>query len=137
MMSQPRALVIDDSRVARAMVTRALAGLYEISQADCAEAALETLDTLAGSDPFALVVVDWNMPGMTGVEFVRQLRMSDSYADVKVLMITTEVETQGVITALEAGVDEYLMKPFSRAAVLEKLALLGLPCDEFGTTSVD
>ncbi|MDQ1319507.1 MAG: hypothetical protein QG655_750 [Actinomycetota bacterium] len=52
-------------------------------------------------------------------------------------MITTEVETQGVITALEAGVDEYLMKPFSRAAVLEKLALLGLPCDEFGTTSVD
>jgi two-component system chemotaxis response regulator CheY len=137
MMSQPRALVIDDSRVARAMVTRALAGLYEISQADCAEAALETLDTLAGSDPFALVVVDWNMPGMTGVEFVRQLRMSDSYADVKILMITTEVETQGVITALEAGVDEYLMKPFSRAAVLEKLALLGLPCDEFGTTSVD
>lgn len=137
MMSQPRALVIDDSRVARAMVTRALAGLYEISQADCAEAALKTLDTLAGSDPFALVVVDWNMPGMTGVEFVRQLRMSDSYADVKVLMITTEVETQGVITALEAGVDEYLMKPFSRAAVLEKLALLGLPCDEFGTTSVD
>ncbi|MDQ1319447.1 MAG: two-component system, chemotaxis family, chemotaxis protein CheY [Actinomycetota bacterium] len=85
MMSQPRALVIDDSRVARAMVTRALAGLYEISQADCAEAALETLDTLAGSDPFALVVVDWNMPGMTGVEFVRQLRMSDSYADVKIL----------------------------------------------------
>lgn len=137
MMSQPRALVIDDSRVARAMVTRALAGLYEISQADCAEAALKTLDTLAGSDPFALVVVDWNMPGMTGVEFVRQLRMSDSYADVKILMITTEVETQGVITALEAGVDEYLMKPFSRAAVLEKLALLGLPCDEFGTTSVD
>jgi len=137
MMLQPRALVIDDSRVARAMVTRALAGLYEISQADCAEAALETLDTLAGSDPFALVVVDWNMPGMTGVEFVRQLRMSDSYADVKILMITTEVETQGVITALEAGVDEYLMKPFSRAAVLEKLALLGLPCDEFGTTSVD
>ncbi|HPY23819.1 MAG TPA: response regulator [Mycobacterium sp.] len=136
-MLQPRALVIDDSRVARAMVTRALAGLYEISQADCAEAALETLDTLAGSDPFALVVVDWNMPGMTGVEFVRQLRMSDSYADVKILMITTEVETQGVITALEAGVDEYLMKPFSRAAVLEKLALLGLPCDEFGTTSVD
>jgi two-component system chemotaxis response regulator CheY len=134
MASQPRALIVDDSRVARAMVTRALSGIYEITQAESAEAALETL---TDSDPFALVVVDWNMPGMTGVEFVRQLRMSDSYADLKILMITTEVETQGVITALDAGVDEYLMKPFSSAAVLEKLALLDLPCDEFGPTSVD
>lgn len=134
MSSRPRALIVDDSRVARVMVTRALSGSYDVAQADSAESALELL---ADSEPFVLLVVDWNMPGMTGVEFVRRLRMSGEYADLKILMITTEVEERAVMTALDAGVDEYLMKPFSRQAVLEKLDLLDLPCDDRGADSVD
>lgn len=121
---RPRALIVDDSRVARAMIARALGDVYDISQADSAEAGLLALND---SDPCALLVVDWNMPGMTGVEFVRRLRTSGVYPELKILMITTEVEAEGMVEALDAGVDEYLMKPFGRDAVLEKLALLGLP----------
>lgn len=128
--TQPRALIVDDSRVARAMVSRALSGIYDITQAGSAEMGLEALD---GSEPFELLVVDWNMPGMTGVEFVRQLRTSGAYPDLKILMITTEVEADAMSAAMDAGVDEYLMKPFVREAVLEKLALLDLPCEESGT----
>lgn len=134
MTSKPRALIIDDSRVARVMIAGALNALYDVTQAESAEAAL---DALVDADPFELVVVDWNMPGMTGVEFVRQVRMSGAYPDLKILMITTEVEAQGVLMALDAGVDEYLMKPFSREAVLEKLALLDLPCQDFGPNPLD
>lgn len=130
MTSRPRALIVDDSRVARAMIARALGGVYEVGQADSAETGLRALNDSA---PLALLVVDWNMPGMTGVEFVRELRDSGAYPDLKILMITTEVEAEGMITALDAGVDEYLMKPFCREAVLAKLALLGLPFDESGT----
>lgn len=130
----PRALVVDDSRVARAMVMRALGGLYDVTQAASAEAALTVL---ANSDPFLLAIIDWNMPGMTGVELARKLRESDDYANLRIVMITTEVEAEGVIEALDAGVDEYLMKPFDRDSLLEKLALLDLPCDDAGTNSVD
>ncbi len=122
--NQPRALVVDDSRVARAMIVRALSGIYDISQAGSAEAGFEVLK---GAETFALLVVDWNMPGITGVEFVRQLRASGAYENLKILMVTTEVEGESMCVALDAGVDEYLMKPFVREAVLEKLALLGLP----------
>jgi len=130
MSSQPRALIVDDSRVARAMIARALSGIYDITQAESAEVGLEAL---TASEPFVVLLVDWNMPGMTGVEFVRQLRTSGAYADLKILMITTEVQAEGMSAALDAGVDEYLMKPFGREAVLEKLALLDLPCQESGT----
>ncbi len=124
---QPRALIVDDSRVARAMIARALDGAYEIEQADCAEAGLETL---ASSEAFAVLIVDWNIPGMSGVEFVRELRKSGKHPDLKILMITTEVEGDSVGIALDAGVDEYLMKPFVTASVLEKLAILELPVEK-------
>lgn len=127
---QPRALIVDDSRVARAMIARALDGVYEIEQADCAEAGLETL---ASSEAFAVLIVDWNMPGMSGVEFVRELRQSGKYPELKILMVTTEVEGEALGLALEAGVDEYLMKPFVMESVLEKLAILDLPLEKAGT----
>ena len=125
--ARPRALIVDDSRVARAMIARALGGIYEMEQADCAEAALVAL---ASEKAFDVMLVDWNMPGQTGVELVEQIREAGHFPNLKILMITTEVETESVSTALDKGVDEYLMKPFVREAVLEKLSLLGLPCSE-------
>lgn len=123
--AQPRALVVDDSRVARAMIARALSGIYDITQAASAE---EGFAILTSSEPFVLLVADWNMPGMSGVEFVRQLRSSGDFEDLKILMVTTEVEAAAMSAAMDAGVDEYLMKPFVRESVLEKLDILGLPC---------
>jgi len=69
--------------------------------------------------------VDWNMPVMDGLEMLKQLR-SDGFACVKVMMVTTEAENDFIIRALDAGADEYMMKPFDGEALTEKLALMDL-----------
>jgi two-component system chemotaxis response regulator CheY len=81
---------------------------------------------LHGDLSFEVALVDWNMPVMDGLEMLRQLR-ADGFRDLKVMMVTTEAENDYIIRALEAGADEYLMKPFDDTALDEKLAMLGLP----------
>jgi two-component system chemotaxis response regulator CheY len=69
--------------------------------------------------------VDWNMPVMDGLDMLKQLR-AEGFSDLKVMMVTTEAENEFILRALDAGADEYLMKPFDDQALNEKLALLGL-----------
>jgi len=69
--------------------------------------------------------VDWYMPVMDGLEMLRQLR-AQGFDGMKVLMVTTEAENDFITRALDAGADEYLMKPFDEEALNEKLAMLGL-----------
>jgi two-component system chemotaxis response regulator CheY len=118
-----RALIVDDSRFARGY----LRGLLEQKGIECEEAADgETgLDRLLDGAPFDLVLVDWIMPGMNGLEMLKQLR-AKGFAGIKVMMVTTAAENDFIVSALEAGADEYLMKPFDDAALFEKLAILGL-----------
>jgi len=71
-------------------------------------------------------MVDWNMPEMDGFEFLRRVRSESEYDEVRIMMVTTESEMSQVQVALEAGANEYLMKPFDREALLEKLLLLGI-----------
>ena len=68
------------------------------------------------------------MPGLSGLEFVQAVRAQPDLAEVRLMMVTTENERERVVEALEAGADEFLMKPFTVEAVREKLELLGLPC---------
>ena len=75
--------------------------------------------------PFDLVLLDWNMPVMNGLDMLIEMR-STGYDDAKVMMVTTEAENDFIVRALNAGADEYLMKPFDDEALTEKLALLGL-----------
>ena len=65
-------------------------------------------------------------PEMNGLEFVRSLRQDDSFKDVLVMMVTTETEATQMVSALDAGANEYLMKPFTREALVEKLDLLSV-----------
>ena len=74
---------------------------------------------------FDLALVDWNMPVMGGLEMLQHLR-AEGYGGMKVMMVTTEAENAYILRALDAGADEYLMKPFDDAALTEKLAMLGL-----------
>jgi two-component system chemotaxis response regulator CheY len=74
---------------------------------------------------FDLALIDWNMPAMNGLEMLRQMR-AEGYTDVKVMMVTTEAENEFILRALDAGADEYLMKPFDDKALDEKLVMLGL-----------
>ena len=118
-----RALIVDDSRFVREL----LRGLLEAKDIECEDAAdgRAGLDQLHSGPPFDLALVDWNMPEMNGLEMLRQLR-AEGYADLKVLMVTTEAENEFILRALDAGADEYLMKPFDDEALTDKLAMLGI-----------
>lgn len=95
---------------------------------DVAEAAngKEALAVLAASERPDLAVVDWNMPEMNGLDFIRALRTRREYDPVRVVMATTETEMTQVATALAAGANEYVMKPYPKDALRDKLVLLGL-----------
>lgn len=117
-----RALIVDDSRFVRDF----LRGLLEQKGIECEEApdGQAGLNHLHESDPFDLALLDWNMPIMDGLDMLKNMR-AEGYSDVKVMMVTTEAEDDFIIRSLDAGADEYLMKPFDDEALTEKLAMLG------------
>lgn len=118
-----RALVIDDSQAMRVMLGRMLRESgYEVMEAKDGREALECIKR-HGQPSIALV--DWNMPQMNGLDFVRAVRKELGDRNVLLMMVTTESETSQMVRALAAGANEYLMKPFTKDALLEKLALLG------------
>src|SRR5690242_20148636 len=119
-----RALVVDDSRAMRLILGRVLRDRwYDVSEAGDGREALDVL--VAGPLP-DVVLVDWNMPVMNGLELVQALRQDATYAGVRIVMVTTESEATHVMQAIEAGADEYLFKPFTPEAVADKLGMLGL-----------
>lgn len=120
-----RALVIDDSRTMRRIIARTLQGAgFDVVEAGDGQEALDCLK--AGPKP-ALACVDWNMPVMDGLSFVGAVRRRPEWRDITLMMITTtESEHSQIVRALAAGAHEYLIKPFTADALLEKLGLLGL-----------
>lgn len=118
-----RALIVDDSRFVRTF----LRGLLEEKGIHCEEApdGQSGLEQLHSAGLFDLALIDWNMPVLNGLEMLRTLR-AEGYAELKVMMVTTEAETEFITRALDSGADEYLMKPFDEEALTEKLAILGL-----------
>ena len=118
-----RALIVDDSRFVRGF----LRGMLEERGMECAEAGdgQAGLDQIRAGTAFDLALVDWNMPVMNGLEMLQGLR-AEGFGTVKVMMVTTEAENDFIIRALDAGADEYLMKPFDDEALGEKLVMLGL-----------
>ena len=118
-----RALVIDDSKSIRSILTRILSGVgFEVDEA---ANGLEAL-ALIKKEKVDLALVDWNMPDMDGCEFIQLVRKSNAHKDMRLIMVTTETAITKVAEALEAGADEYVMKPFSREVIIEKLALMGM-----------
>ena len=118
-----QALVVDDSATMRQILKEYLKKLgFGVTEAVNGREALDVLKGMATAD---LVLVDWNMPEMDGVSFVRAVRADPSYATLPLLMVTTNTELSQVSTALEAGANEYIMKPFTREMIREKLELLG------------
>jgi two-component system chemotaxis response regulator CheY len=118
----PRALVVDDARTVRRILKRILeeAG-YEAIEAENGH---DALAWLASGQTAQLVFVDWEMPEMNGIAFVRKVRENPAYRGVRIVMVTKETRLHNVKEALEAGADEYIMKPFTRDVVRDKLELL-------------
>jgi two-component system, chemotaxis family, chemotaxis protein CheY len=118
------ALVVDDSRAMRSILARLMTSLgFEVSQAGDGAEALAVLD--AGVRP-DVALVDWNMPVMDGLTFIKNVRARDDLRDMSLMMVTTESEHGQIVRALAAGAHEYVIKPFSDEVIAEKLALLGL-----------
>jgi two-component system, chemotaxis family, chemotaxis protein CheY len=126
-----KALVVDDSRAMRTILARMLHGVgYEVFEAENGQ---DAIAILRAQSPLKLVLVDWNMPVMNGIDFIRAVRTELGERNLPIMMVTTESETNQVVRALAAGANEYLMKPFTESGLIEKLTILGAvpdSCDE-------
>ena len=119
-----RALVVDDSKAIRRILGQMLESLrFEVQEASNGK---EALTIVTGEKPFEVALVDWNMPEMNGYELLCEIRKDSGYDNMRIMMVTTETEMSQVVKALEAGANEYVMKPFTKEMILEKLNLMGL-----------
>ena len=116
-------LVVDDSRVVRKVARKILEELE--FACDEAEDGRLAIDRCTAQMPDA-ILLDWNMPVMNGIEFLRELRHMDGGAAPKVVMCTTENDVERIKEALGAGANEYIMKPFDSDIIQSKFTLVGL-----------
>ena len=118
-----RALIIDDSRANRMVLQRMLKEFaFETVEA---ENALDAIWKLNRGEDIALITVDYNMPKMTGTQFVRVAREKRELDAIRILMITSENTPQRREEALQAGANEFLVKPFTKEMLAEKLTAIG------------
>lgn len=119
-----QALVVDDSKTIRLILRKYLGKIgFDVVEATDG---LEGIARLQEMSQASLVLVDWNMPNMSGVDFVRAVRAIRQYDSLPVVMVTTNTELDQIALALQAGANEYIMKPFTQDVIREKLGLLGL-----------
>ncbi|MBL4911018.1 MAG: chemotaxis response regulator CheY [Alteromonadaceae bacterium] len=114
-----KVLVVDDFSTMRRIVKNLLRdlGFTNISEADDGSTALPMLQ---GGD-FDFVVTDWNMPGMQGIDLLKAIRADESLAHLPVLLITAEAKKEQIVMAAQAGVNGYIVKPFTAATLKTKL----------------
>ena len=118
------ALVVDDSRAMRMIVGRIVTGLgFTVTEAGDGE---EALALLRGGLECNLALIDWNMPKMSGLELVTNIRAESRWNAIRVVMVTTESERHAILQAIAQGADEYVLKPFTPEALVEKLDLIGV-----------
>ena len=97
---------------------------YEVQEAANGREALEVIE--AGNSGVDLVLADWNMPEINGLDLLKRLRQNPALSSLAVVMVTTETEIEHIAEALEAGANEYVMKPFTPDILVEKLQLAGI-----------
>ena len=112
-------LIIDDFATMRRILKNILKqlGFKNLVEADDGTTALNILE----SQKIDLIISDWNMPKMTGLELLKKLRASTEYKKTPFLMVTAEAQKQNVIEAVQAGVSNYVVKPFTAEAISDKL----------------
>ena len=97
---------------------------FEVCEAANGREALEIIETEKSA--VTLVLADWNMPEINGLELLKRLRQDPELSSLVVVMVTTETELDQMAAALEAGANEYVMKPFTKDILVEKLQLVGI-----------
>lgn len=117
-----KVLLVDDSTTMRRIQKTQLGniGVTDIEEAGNGEEALAKLKTVSGID---LILLDWNMPVMDGITFLRAARADAAFAKIKIIMCTSESEKEKVMEALKSGANNYIVKPFTPEALKEKLGM--------------
>ncbi|MFW5801495.1 MAG: response regulator [Spirochaeta sp.] len=115
-------LVVDDSRIMRNIVKNTVISHRDLRDSEFMEASdgVTALDILH-TNAIDLLLLDWNMPRLNGIELVRELRCSEQFARLPIIMITSEAAKYNVIEAVKTGVSDYIIKPVSEKALLEKI----------------
>lgn len=122
--TETRILVVDDFKTMRKLVIGALltCGLKNVSEADDGATAWPLIEAASKEGkPFELIVSDWNMPQVSGLELLKKVRATKEGAKTPFVLVTAEAEQKNIIEALQAGVSNYIVKPFTTAAFQEKL----------------
>ena len=111
-------LVVDDSQIMRKIISQAIAkvGKYNIIEASDGS---EAVETMLKDDSVELILMDWNMPVMTGIDAVKKIRMNQKKTPI--VMVTTEAEKERVLEAIKSGANDYLAKPFGPKDIQAKL----------------
>ena len=119
-------LVVDDSSTMRRIIKNTLSRLGYIDILEGADG-VEGWNQMDSNPDIEMLITDWNMPEMNGLELVKKVRADARFADVPIIMVTTEGGKGEVITALKAGVNNYIVKPFTPQVLKEKLgAVMGV-----------
>jgi two-component system chemotaxis response regulator CheY len=113
-------MVVDDMSTMRRIVRNVLKqlGFTNVEEAENGKEALEKLK----GEPYGFVVSDWNMPVMTGIDMLRAIRADEALKQIPVLMVTAEAQKENIIEAVQAGVSNYIVKPFTAEALQDKMA---------------
>ena len=120
-----RALILDDSKTMRRLLAKILGELgFDALEAANGRAGL---DAIRAAGPADVALVDWHMPVMDGLEFVRAVRADPALRAMPLILVTAESGAGEVSEGLAAGANEFVMKPFTKEIIADKLALLGLP----------
>jgi two-component system chemotaxis response regulator CheY len=114
-------LVVDDMAAMRKILKTLLAqlGYKNVDEAEDGKQALEILRR--NPDKYQLVITDWNMPNMTGIELVQEIRKDEKLKHLPILMVTAEAKKENVLMAIKAGVNNYIVKPFTAETLKDKI----------------
>ena len=114
-----KVLVVDDSAVMRQIIKKNLKelGFSDLTEAEDGAAGLKA----AGDGGFDLIVSDWNMPNMTGLEFLKAVRADGGLKGIAFIMVTSEADKEKIMEAVQAGVNQYIVKPFNAVQLEEKI----------------
>lgn len=124
-LASTKALIVDDCLTERSIYSRMLSNLG--IQSLVADNGIEAMDIMDENESISLMLVDWNMPLLDGLSLTQNIRAQEKFKQTKIIMITSRSELVDIEGALNAGVDEYIMKPITGEALREKLILLNIP----------
>ena len=115
-----KVLTVDDALTVRTMIRNILESAgHDVHEA---ETGVEALDQVKSHKDFDLILLDWEMPVMNGLTFLTEVRQNKLAPDTKIIMLTSLTKMANIVKAMDAGADEYIMKPFTPEIVLDKIS---------------